>query len=56
MADLRDRARPHLDPAMREWFDRLSDPGSAVFILDGPDLTVTCLDHVVYGTRPVARA
>ena len=52
IAYLRERALPHLDPAMREWFDRLTDPRSGVFILDGPDLTVTCLDHVVCGVKP----
>jgi ubiquinone/menaquinone biosynthesis C-methylase UbiE len=52
LADLRDRARPHLDPATRERVDRLCDPSSDAFLLDGPDLTVTCLDHVVCGTKP----
>jgi ubiquinone/menaquinone biosynthesis C-methylase UbiE len=52
LADLRERARPHLDPAMRAWFDRLTDPGSSEFILDGPDLTVACLDHVAWGFKP----
>lgn len=52
IAELQERCRPHLKPAMAEWFDRLSDPCSPVYILDNPDLTVTCIDHVVCGTKP----
>ena len=53
VADLRDRALPRLEPAMRDCFDRLSDPASDAYILDTPDLAVTCLDHLICGTRPV---
>ena len=52
LKDLRERACPHLGPEMRERFEPMVDPGSDRFILDGPDLTVTCLDHVVCATKP----
>ena len=48
---LRKRAGPRLEPETRERFAALVDPRSADYLLDQPDLTVTCLDHVVCGTK-----
>lgn len=50
--DLRARARPHLEPKLRAKFDRLVDPASEDYLLDDPDLSVTCIDHVVLGVKP----
>lgn len=52
LQDLRDRARPHLDSSYLEPFDRLVDPGSDHYLLDVPDLSVTCIEQVVWGTKP----
>jgi ubiquinone/menaquinone biosynthesis C-methylase UbiE len=52
LLDLRERALPHLEPAMAARFERLVDPRSDEYLLDGPDLSVTCIDHVVWGTKP----
>jgi ubiquinone/menaquinone biosynthesis C-methylase UbiE len=51
LLDLKERALPHLEPDMAERFARLVDPGSGDFVLDDPDLSVTCIDHVVWGTK-----
>lgn len=50
--DLYDRTRPHLEPRIAARFEALVDPDSDAYLLDQPDLTVTCLDHVVRGTKP----
>lgn len=50
--ELRDRALPHLEPKMKVRFETLVDPGSDSYLLHQPDLTVTCLDHVVLGVKP----
>jgi ubiquinone/menaquinone biosynthesis C-methylase UbiE len=52
LRDLTDRAGPHLEPTIAAKLDRLVNPASEQYILGGPDLTVTCIDHVVWGTRP----
>ena len=52
LADLRGRALPHLDLEMAARFERIVDPASDAFILDDPDLSVTCIDHVVWGRKP----
>jgi ubiquinone/menaquinone biosynthesis C-methylase UbiE len=50
--DLRGRAEPHLEPALRARLRRLVEPGSDEYLLDRRDLTVTCLDHVTSGKTP----
>ena len=52
LEDLRRRTGPHLEPSLRELFNRLADPGSSQYVLSGPDLCVTCVNHVVVGVRP----
>lgn len=54
LADLRDRAAPHLEPATLEALDRLLDPGTDEPLLDRPDLNVTTITHVMLGRRPGA--
>jgi len=51
LLDLKERALSHLEPAMADRFERLVDPRSDDYLLDGPDLSVTCIDHVVWGTK-----
>ncbi len=51
LADLRDKAAPHLDGDVRDEFDRLVDPASPGYLLDGPDFTVTCLNHLAWSTK-----
>jgi ubiquinone/menaquinone biosynthesis C-methylase UbiE len=51
---LRERAAPRLEPPILDRFERLVDPGSERYILDSRDLTLTCLDHVVWGVKPGA--
>ncbi|MCA1686801.1 MAG: methyltransferase domain-containing protein [Planctomycetia bacterium] len=53
LGELLERTRPHLDPQMRERFEGLAEPGSGDYLLDREDMTVTCLDHVVWGVKPV---
>lgn len=52
LADLRDRARPHLDSEQWHAFDELTDPGSEAFMLRRPDFVVTYLDLVAVGVCP----
>jgi demethylmenaquinone methyltransferase/2-methoxy-6-polyprenyl-1,4-benzoquinol methylase len=52
LLDLRDRVAPHLEPSIRDKFERLVDPKSGQYMLDCPDLAVTCIDHVVWGFKP----
>jgi ubiquinone/menaquinone biosynthesis C-methylase UbiE len=42
----------YLDPTVRADFDRLTDPHSAAYLLDDPDVTATCIDHLVWGRKP----
>jgi hypothetical protein len=51
LADLRERAGPHLAPAEREQFDALLDPASERSMLRRPEFTVTYLDLVAVGVR-----
>jgi ubiquinone/menaquinone biosynthesis C-methylase UbiE len=52
LLDLKERALPHLEPGAGAKFARIVDPGSDEFLLDAPDLSVICIDHVVRGTKP----
>lgn len=51
LADLRDRTRPHLEPAQWLAFDELTDPQSEQFILHRPDFVVTYLDLVAVAVK-----
>jgi ubiquinone/menaquinone biosynthesis C-methylase UbiE len=52
LVDLRERAGPHLESSLRGLLDRMTDPASDQFLLDGPDLSVACVNHVAIGVRP----
>ena len=52
LVDLHQRVRPYLESGVVELFDRLADPASEQFLLSHPDLAITCLNHVVIGTKP----
>ena len=54
LRELRDQARPHLEPEVRAKFDRLADERSADYLLDGPDFALTMIDHLAWGRRPIA--
>lgn len=43
----------YFDGTIRPEYDRLVDRKSGSSLVDDPDLTVTCIDHVVWGYRPV---
>jgi SAM-dependent methyltransferase len=52
LADLREKAAPHLSGEIRDEFERLVDPGSPDYLLDDPDFTVTCLNHLAWSVKP----
>ena len=52
LADLRKKASPHLSGDIRDEFERLVDPESPAYLLDSPDFTVTCLNHVAWSVKP----
>lgn len=52
LKDIRQRTRPFLSRSALTKFDRWLDPESEVYLLNQPDLTVTCLDHVMWGVKP----
>lgn len=52
LAELRERVGPRLEPSMLDRFERLVAPGSPDAMLEGPDLAVTWIDHVVSGRVP----
>lgn len=51
LANLRERAAPHLDPKMRRRFDELVGQ-DARGILDDPDALIICVDHLAVSTLP----
>lgn len=51
--DLRGRVRTRLDPKLAAQAEAILDPRSDSYLLNRPDFTVTCLDHVVCGTKPL---
>jgi len=51
LADLRERAGPHLEPDARRRFDELVGQ-DARGILDDPDSLVVCVDHLAISTLP----
>ena len=52
LADLRKKASPHLAGEIRDEFERLVDPDSPAYLLDSPDFTATCLNHVAWSIKP----
>jgi SAM-dependent methyltransferase len=50
--DLRDRARPRLDDAMLDLFDRLTLPDSAGYLLSRPEITAVYINLVALGVKP----
>lgn len=56
LADLRMKASPHLSGEIRDEFERLVAPESLAYLLDSPDFTVTCLNHVAWSVKPGAEA
>lgn len=52
LLDLKGRTLPRLKPPIAATFERLVDPSSDEYLLDAPGLSVTCIDHVVWGTKP----
>jgi ubiquinone/menaquinone biosynthesis C-methylase UbiE len=50
--DVSRKIASYLDGPARAEFDRLVDPCSGDFLLDDPDLSATCIDHVVWGRKP----
>ena len=55
LKDLRRLAGPHLEPSLRDLFDRLTNPASRHSVLSGPDFCFTCVNHVVVGVRCISR-
>jgi ubiquinone/menaquinone biosynthesis C-methylase UbiE len=56
LADLREKASPHLPDEIRDEFERLVDPGSPGYLLDDPDFTVACLNHLAWSVKPGGEA
>ena len=52
LQDLRQKVEPHLEPEIRDEFARLADPESDAYLLDSPDFTVTCLNHLAWCVKP----
>ncbi len=52
LEDLRKKIRPHLEPEVRDEFERLADPDSDAYLLDGPDFTATFLNHTAWCVKP----
>jgi ubiquinone/menaquinone biosynthesis C-methylase UbiE len=46
------RVDRYFQGSIRKEYDRLTDPDSEVYLLDDPDLSATCIDHVVWGRKP----
>jgi SAM-dependent methyltransferase len=51
LQDLRRKAEPHLEPEVRDQFVRLADPDSNAYLLDSPDFTATCLNHIAWSAK-----
>ena len=51
LADLRKKASPHLSDEVSDEFERLVEPGSPAYLLDSPDFTATCLNHVAWSVK-----
>jgi ubiquinone/menaquinone biosynthesis C-methylase UbiE len=55
LADLREKTSSHLADEIRDEFERLVDPESPAYLLDSPDFTATCLNHVAWSIKPGGR-
>ena len=53
LKNLRCRIGQHLEPSLRELVDRLSSSRSKLSLLSSPDLSVTCVNHVMIGSKPL---
>jgi ubiquinone/menaquinone biosynthesis C-methylase UbiE len=51
LADLRKKTAPHLSGEIRDEFERLVDPESPAYLLDSPDFTATCLNHLAWSVK-----
>jgi ubiquinone/menaquinone biosynthesis C-methylase UbiE len=49
---LRQQVHPYLAPSVLRQFDAYIDPDAACSLLNHPDVTVTCVDHVIWGVKP----
>jgi ubiquinone/menaquinone biosynthesis C-methylase UbiE len=54
LGDLRKKVAPHFSGEIHDEFERLVDPESPDYILDGPDFTVTFLNHLAWSVKPEA--
>ncbi len=52
LADLREKASPHLSGEVSDEFERLVEPSSPAYLLDNPDFTATCLNHFAWSVKP----
>ena len=48
----RKRSSPTWKPEVRDEFERLADPDSDAYLLDSPDFTVSCLNHIAWCVKP----
>jgi ubiquinone/menaquinone biosynthesis C-methylase UbiE len=48
---LQQRVEAYLDPDMRGQLESLINPDSASSLLNRPDITVTCVDHLIWGVK-----
>ena len=51
LQDLQQRIRPYLEATTLQRLESLITPGSAAYLLDRPDLTIPCLDYVIWGMK-----
>jgi ubiquinone/menaquinone biosynthesis C-methylase UbiE len=51
LADLRRKVSPHLSGDVRDEFERLVAPDSPAYLLDSPDFTATCLNHLAWSVK-----
>jgi ubiquinone/menaquinone biosynthesis C-methylase UbiE len=56
LQDLRARTGAYLKREIRDEFLRLVDTDSPAYLLDSPDFTATCLNHIAWCVKPDARA
>ncbi|MFO0958114.1 MAG: class I SAM-dependent methyltransferase [Isosphaeraceae bacterium] len=50
---LSERVGRHMSEPSRRRFERLADPGSSDFLVDGPDLVATFIDQLAWGRKPL---
>lgn len=54
LAEIAERVRPRLKGRLRADFEALVDESGPSALLNWPDLSITLLDHLVWGTKPPA--